>query len=138
MEYSILTCFCLAAKNKLSADALRELLESISIKKDTIHELVSAYRIHQEDFFDNLKFYAPCNFLHITQVKWSLMCDTYSTNFTQPGELSYKIQLGGIQPHLELKVFENISFLCTTEQLQSLINKLKEIERHCNRIAANK
>lgn len=74
---------------------------------------------------------------YVTDISWSLQCDVKSSSLSKAGEINYKIQLEGKEPGSNTKSVV-ADFVCSVEELQSLINKLKEIERSCEKIASNK
>lgn len=109
---------------------MREYLTSKGVNKSTIDELATVYKFNREELQAKAMTFVPLTVPHITSVNWSLVCDIDSTGLSRPGELSYKIQLTGND------VLDELSFLCSPEELQAFINRLKEIERHCNRTAS--
>lgn len=128
----------LAIKRNATTDDLRQYLTTKCIKKETIDELVAMYRLNQEELKAKTMTFAPFTVPHITNVNWSLLSDVRSSGLVKPGELTYKIQLEGVVPYAVGNSATNITFHCSPEELQAFINKLKEIERHCQRVGSAK
>lgn len=137
-EFSILACLFLASKKNISPEELRQSLIAIELKKDTVDELVTIFSLNKEELYAKSMSFAPSIIPHITNVKWSLLCDVDSTGVRKAGELTYKIQLNGVVPSIQRDISTDLTFLCSPEELQALVNRFKEIERHCYKIASNK
>lgn len=76
-------------------------------------------------------------FPFVSDLDWKLTYDLKSSMIEQRsdvgGELTYTIDLGNFQTKSGDRQTVT-EFECNTEELQSLIYKLKEIERHCEKI----
>lgn len=72
---------------------------------------------------------------HMTNLEWKLTCDVKSSQTEYgSGELTYNIHLGRYKDKTGER--ETIAdFVCNVEELQSLIYKLKEIERQYERLS---
>lgn len=133
-EFAVLACLFIATKFNASPDDLRSYLSSKNVKKEAIDELVSVYRLNRDELTAKAMTFAPVVVPHLTNVNWSLLCNVTNTGgLSEAGELTYKIQLDGVPSTIDGS--SGMSFLCSVEELQALINRLKEIERHCNKIA---
>lgn len=108
-------------------------MESHDINPYAIEELVKAYDINNLEL--RIKNITVGHSLpHLTNIEWT--CDinvkSSQTNLNS-GELNYNIHLGRFKEKTGER--EMIAeFVCNVEELQSLINKLKDIERHCTKI----
>lgn len=136
-EYAVLTVLCLSIKHNLDSPKFRSLLESHDTNPYAIEELIKVYDINNLEL--RIKNMMVGHSLpHLTNIEWKLTCDIKSsqTNFNS-GELNYNIHLGRFNEKTgEREIIAE--FVCNVEELQSLINKLKDIERHCVKIANEK
>ncbi|XP_037936538.1 COMM domain-containing protein 3 [Teleopsis dalmanni] len=134
-EYAIVALFALATKHCIDSIALRHLLTKHLIDTTVLDELTRAYEENRKDLILR-QLQLGFNFPHITDVEWRIICDVKSsTTNNSTGELGFLINLG--RYHLISGEREHIvELFCNTEELQSLINKLKEIERHCEKVAS--
>lgn len=75
---------------------------------------------------------------HVTNVEWKLTCDVKSSEIdSNSGALNFRINFGRFQEQTGER--ESITeFVCNVEELQFLIGRLKEIERHCEKIGNKK
>lgn len=108
------------------------------MKSDLVDELAITYKLHKDEFKQKAVTFAPDCLPYVNDVSWSLQCDVGSSSLSKPGEISYKIQLEGTSSNLDGGKEVIAEFVCTPEELQSLINRLKEIERSCRRVVSNK
>lgn len=132
-EYAVLTLLLLAIKFDLDDQQLRELLESHKISGSVIEELISVYEKNKSSLrVKNLT--TGLSLPHVTDVEWKLTCDVKSSNLdTLSGALNFRINLGRFKEITGER--ETITeFVCNVEELQLLIGRLKEIERHCEKV----
>lgn len=136
-EYSVLTLMFLAIKYDLDNTKLRELLEGHGISDIAIEELISVYEKNQTLLrIKNLT--TGLSLPHVTNVEWKLTCDVKSSQIdSTTGALNFRINLGRYKELTGER--ETITeFVCNAEELQFLIGRLKEIERHCERVGMAK
>lgn len=136
-EYAILTLLFLAIKYDLDNQNLRALLESHRISDLAIEELVNVYEKNKASLrIKNLT--TGLDLPHITNVEWKLTCDIKSSQLdSNDGALNFRINLGRFKEITGER--ESIAeFVCNVEELQLLIARLKEIERHCEKVANGK
>ncbi|XP_067635182.1 COMM domain-containing protein 3 [Eurosta solidaginis] len=134
-EYAIVLLLAEATKYGCDGSSLRTLLESFDINDDVLEELVRTY----EDNRINLTLRhhrLGSDFPHITDIQWRITADVRSsTSDSSSGEVSFLLNLG--RYHETRGERETVvEFVCSTEEMQLLINKLKEVERHCEKIAS--
>ena len=92
-------------------------------------QLIELYEKHKDDIVLKLsRFGTSHNLPELTNVNWELTCDVEDS-----AELNYKINLESFN-HSTGDHESITEFLCNPEELQSFINQLKEIERHCEKI----
>lgn len=136
-EYSILTLMFLAIKYDLDNAKLRDLLDQHDVSAGAIDELLSVYEKNQTSLrTKNLT--TGLRIPHITNVEWKLTCDVKSSQIDSTnGALNFRIDLGRYKEQSgERETI--IEFVCNAEELQFLIGRLKEIERHCERVEMGK
>lgn len=136
-EYSILTLLFLAIKYDLDNQKLRELLESHRVSELATEELVGVYEKNKALLrIKNLT--TGLDLPHITNVEWKLTCDVKSSQLdANDGAFNFRIDLGRFREITGER--ESVAeFVCNVEELQLLIARLKEIERHCEKVASGK
>lgn len=119
----------------MNTESLKLFLDQHHIPYSISSELCNTYEIYQTDLYkfiqNNDKFTAP----KVTDVAWKLQCDYKSSSSDEQSkkEIIYNINLGNHNPKTGNR--ETVTeFECNPEELQSFINKLKEIERHCDKL----
>lgn len=136
-EYSVLTLMFLAIKNDFDNGKLRDLLEQHGVSNVVIEELISVYEKNKTSLrIKNLT--TGLSMPHVTNIEWKLTCDVKSSQIdSSTGALNFRINLGRFKELTGER--ETITeFICNAEELQFLIGRLKEIERHCERIGYGK
>lgn len=136
-EYSILTLLFLAIKYDLDNPKLRTLLQSHQVSELATEELVSVYDKNKASLrIKNLT--TGLSLPHITNVEWKLTCDVKSSHLdSTDGALNFRINLGRFKDSTGER--ESVAeFICNVEELQLLVARLKEIERHCDKVAKKK
>ncbi|XP_017094774.2 COMM domain-containing protein 3 [Drosophila bipectinata] len=133
-EYAVVTLYAVATKHGWDGLALRQQLENLSIHTTAVDELARVYEDNRKDLILR-QLQLGHNFPHITDVQWRIVSDVKSsTSDSSTGVANFFINLG----HFRQSSGERITvveFVCNAEELQSLINRLKEIERHCAQMA---
>ncbi|KAH8330042.1 hypothetical protein KR074_011531 [Drosophila pseudoananassae] len=133
-EYAVVTLYAVATKHGWDGLALRQQLENLSIHTMAVDELSRVYEDNRKDLILR-QLQLGHNFPHITDVQWRIVSDVKSsTSDSSTGVANFYINLG----HFRQSSGERITvveFACNAEELQSLINRLKEIERHCAQMA---
>ncbi|KAH8272720.1 hypothetical protein KR026_006518 [Drosophila bipectinata] len=133
-EYAVVTLYAVATKHGWDGLALRQQLENLSIHTTAVDELTRVYEDNRKDLILR-QLQLGHNFPHITDVQWRIVSDVKSsTSDSSTGVANFYINLG----HFRQSSGERITvveFVCNAEELQSLINRLKEIERHCAQMA---
>lgn len=123
----------LAIKYDLDNAKLRELLEEHGVSEAATEELISVYEKNQMSLqIKNLT--TGLSVPHVTNIEWKLTCDVKSSQIdSTTGALNFRINLGRYKEISGER--ETITeFVCNAEELQYLIGRLKEIERHCERM----
>ncbi|KAH8366974.1 COMM domain-containing protein 3 [Drosophila serrata] len=133
-EYAVVTLLSLATKHGWDGFTLRQQLDQLSINSVAIEELARVYEDNRKDLVLR-QLQLGHNFPHITDIQWRIACDVKSsTSDCSTGVASFYINLGNFRPSSGERVTV-VEFVCNAEELQSLINRLKEIERHCSQMA---
>lgn len=136
-EYAVLTLLLLAIKHDLDNQKLRSLLDGLEISSIAIEELIGIYEKNKSQLrIKNIT--TGLNLSHITNVEWKLTYDVKSSHIDgDSGGLLFRISLGRFKEISGER--ESITeFVCNVEELQFLINRLKDIERHCDKIVNGK
>uniref|UniRef100_A0A034WR70 COMM domain-containing protein 3 n=1 Tax=Bactrocera dorsalis TaxID=27457 RepID=A0A034WR70_BACDO len=133
-EYAVVTLLAIATKHGTDAASLRAFLEKCEIQSTILEELVRTYDDHGKELTIR-QLQIGSDFPHITDVQWRIMADVRSsTSDCSSGEVSFHVNLGRYnESNGERETI--VEFVCSTEEMQLLINKLKEIERHCEKVA---
>lgn len=127
----------LAVKHNLDNAQLRELLDQNGISNLASEELIRIFEKNQTSLrIKNLTtgLWMP----HVTNVEWKLTCDVKSSQIDlATGALNFRINFGRFK-ELSGERESITEFICNVEELQFLIGRLKEIERHCERVSIGK
>lgn len=133
-EYAVVTLLAVAIKHGTEAGILRTFLERCEIQSTVLEELVCTYEDHRKELTMR-QLQIGSDFPHITDVQWRIMADVRSsTSDCSSGEMSFHVNLGRYN-ETDGERETVVEFVCSTEEMQLLINKLKEIERHCEKVA---
>lgn len=112
---------------------LRQLLEEVDVCAPTIEELTRTYE-EQKKALILRHLQIGHSFPHITDLQWRIVADVKSSTLdTSSGEVGFYVNMGRYKQHSGGDRETVVEFVCNTEELQLLINKLKEIERHCEK-----
>lgn len=136
-EYAVLTLLFLAIKHDFDNQKLRSLLMKHEVSPVVIEDLINAYDRNKSQLrIKNIT--TGLSLPHITNVEWKLTCDVKSSHVDgDSGGLLYRINLGRYKEVSGER--ESITeFVCNVEELQLLINRLKDIERHCEKVVNGK
>lgn len=127
----------MAVKHNLDNAKLRELLDQHGISNLATEELISVFEKNQTSLrIQNLT--TGLSVPHVTNVEWKLTCDVKSSQIDlATGALNFRINLGRFK-ELSGERETITEFVCNVEELQFLIGRLKEIERHCERVSDEK
>ncbi|SPP88567.1 COMM domain-containing protein 3 [Drosophila guanche] len=133
-EYAVVTLYAVATKHAWDALTLRQQLEALALHSSAVDELTRVYEDNRKDLVLR-QLQVGHNFPHITDVQWRIACDVKSsTSDSSTGVAQFCINLGRFKQSSGERI-TIVEFVCNAEELQSLINRLKEIERHCNQTA---
>lgn len=133
-EYAVVTLYAVATKHGWDGVTLRQQLEAISVHPGAIDELTRVYDDNRKELVLR-QLQLGHSFPHITDVQWRIVCDVKSsTSDCSTGAPHFIINLGHFRQSSGERV-TIVEFVCNAEELQSLINRLKDIERHCNQVA---
>ncbi len=133
-EFAVLTVIFLSIKHNLDSTKFRNLLETHNVSPMAVDELIKVYETNKTELrIKNLT--TGISLPHLTNVEWKLTCDVKSSQTEYgSGELTYNIHLGRYKDKTGER--DTIAdFVCNVEELQSLIYKLKEIERQYERLS---
>ncbi|XP_054730064.1 COMM domain-containing protein 3 [Anastrepha obliqua] len=133
-EYAVVSLLAVATKYGCDPTVFRTSLEKYEIQPTVLEELVRIYEEHGKELTLR-QLHIGSDFPHITDVQWRIMADVRSsTSDCSSGEVSFHVNLGSFH-ETSGKRETAVEFVCSTEEMQLLINKLKEIERHCEKVA---
>lgn len=150
-EHAALTLFFVALRHGWSADRMRTVLADPAMRMApaAAAELCTTFAQHR----DVLRVQAAvCGgsghaLPHLSDVEWKLTCAVRSSQLSaellgssesggDDDALQYTISLGRAQANSGAGEHEPIAtFQCNVEELQALVARLKEAERHCERFA---
>ncbi|XP_034489977.1 COMM domain-containing protein 3 [Drosophila innubila] len=133
-EYAVVTLYAVATKHAWDSGTLLQQLEALALHSSAIEELTRVYEDNRKELVLR-QLQLGHNFPHITDVQWRIACDVKSsTSSSSSGAPHFIINLGQYRQSSGERV-TIVEFMCNAEELQSLINRLKDIERHCNQVA---
>lgn len=134
-ECAVLTLMFVAIKHGWDSQIVRNVLEELSVSEEAAEVIVGVFDEHQADLsVQNLT--TGHSLPYLTNVEWKLTCEIKSSqsDAKKAGDLNFTVSLvrfrevtGELEPIAEFK--------CSVEELQALVSKLKEIERHCEKLA---
>ncbi|XP_055625018.1 COMM domain-containing protein 3 [Toxorhynchites rutilus septentrionalis] len=131
-HYALSTVLVLACKHNYDDQQLHQLLEMYIPNADVVDKIVSKYFIFKNVYTQrNAQFGIALP--HVTDANWTLRSDLSSSSYSvSPGNLTFSIELESFNYKTNLKE-PAVRFTCTPEELQLLINKLKDIELNCDK-----
>lgn len=128
-DFAVSSILLLAAQHSTDLISLRQLLDRHKINNQTVEQLVESYEKFQNEITARLaKQGYSHNIPELTSVSVEIQQKIPSN------ELVYKINLQSFD-HKSGRDKTIQEMFCNQEELQSLINKLKDIERHCEKIS---
>uniref|UniRef100_A0A8D8IKR9 COMM domain-containing protein 3 n=2 Tax=Culex pipiens TaxID=7175 RepID=A0A8D8IKR9_CULPI len=132
-QYSLATVLILACKFDYDEQQLRRLLEIHIASPEIVEAVTSRYVTYRADCDQkNAKFGIALP--HVTDANWTLRSDLSSSCYSvSAGNLTFRIELETFNPKTNEKE-PAVRFTCTPEELQLLINKLKDIELNCDKL----
>ncbi|GAB0099519.1 COMM domain-containing protein 3 [Sergentomyia squamirostris] len=136
IEYALISLIVVAAKNDVSSNQLKIFLTDLHVRETICNKIVREYEISGEEVKIKLATYGHDE-PFMSDVNWKMSCNVQSDSINTHGDLLYKISLEDVNGRTgEAKSITD--FTCNIEELQSLITKLKDIERDCDRVASGK
>lgn len=128
-DYAVCVVLVLSAKHSIDMITLREILNAYKIDNRTIDQLVESYEKFKDEIHSRLSKIGNSHGLdELTNVSVEVQQQNSSN------DLIYKINLHSFD-HEEGKNRLINEIFCNQEELQSLIYKLKDIERHCENLS---
>jgi COMM domain containing 3 len=126
-DFAVTSVLLLSAQHSIDATAFRELLDHHKISEQTKEQLSESYEKFRDELTTRLS--AQGNSHNIPS--WTnVSVDVQLSS----GEIKYKLNLQSFDHQSGTnKTIEEI--FCNQEELQSMINKLKDIERHCEKLS---
>lgn len=119
----------LAAQHSTDVIELRQLLDHHKINVQTVEQITEAYEKFKDDITDKLaKLGNSHGIPDLTNVTVEVQQELSTS------ELIYKVNFHSFN-HAEGKTRIVQEVFCNHEELQSLINKFKDIERHCKHLS---
>nr|XP_029735338.1 COMM domain-containing protein 3-like [Aedes albopictus] len=133
-QYALATVLVLACKYDYDDQQLRELLERYVLNVDVVERIVAKYSLFRDTYTPKNAEYGIA-LPHVTDANWTLRSDLSSSSYSvSAGNLSFSIELESFNRDRNEKE-PAIRFTCTPEELQLFINKLKDIELNCDKLA---
>ncbi|CAO1392327.1 unnamed protein product [Diamesa hyperborea] len=124
-DYAVCVVLVIASKFQLDFDTFRTNLESYKINEETINQLTAAYERVKSGLTTKLSNYGSSGGL-LTNISWELQHNSSG--------IIYKLNLEEFN-HSTREPKSIIEMYVNTDELQSFINTLKDIERHCEKIS---
>lgn len=124
-DYAVCVVLVFASKFQLDLETFRTNLESYKIKEETINQLTAAYERVKIGLTTKLSNYGNSGGL-LTNISWELQHNSSG--------IIYKLNLEEFN-HSTREPKTIIEMYVNTDELQSFINTLKDIERHCEKIS---
>lgn len=123
-------CSVLTIASQHGLDSLQEILDHYKINEKTSKQLLESYEKFKDELTNRLSRIGNShNIPFVTDIDYEIQQHT-----TPPGDLVFKLTLKGFDHEKnENTIIEEI--FCNQEELQLLISKLKDIERHCEKIS---
>lgn len=129
-EYGIASILILASQHGIDSLQFKEVLSFYKINKKTSSQLMESYEKFKDDLTNRLMRYGNLHKIQsLTDVDYEIQQQSIPS-----GDIFYKLSLKSFDHDKgENKTIEE--FYCNTEELQLLIAKLKDIERHCEKLS---
>lgn len=127
-DFAVCSVLLVAAQHSTDVTGLRQLLEHHKVRNQTVEQLIESYEKFKDELSERLSKQGNSHNIP----KWSNISVEVQQKIPS-NELSYKINLQSFD-HQTGQHQTIQEMFCNQEELQSLINKLKDIERHCERI----
>ncbi|XP_055705448.1 COMM domain-containing protein 3 [Phlebotomus papatasi] len=135
-EYALVSLVVLSAKHNLSSNELKYLLSLQKLGDSVSDKICREYEVSLPELKAKLSTYGHTE-PFITDVNWKMSCNIQSSSVNSNAELMYNISMEGMD-YTSGGSRSITNFTCNTEELQSLIAKLKDIEKHCEKIGNEK
>lgn len=127
-EFAVSSILLLSAKHSIDTETLQKTLQPLGIAGKTIEQLVESFDKFGDEINSRLSRLGNSHDLdELTNI--SVKAQYHNSS----NELVYKITLESFD-HEQGNSHNIQSFYCNPQELQSLIYKLKDIERHCERL----
>lgn len=128
-DFAVCAVLVLGAQHSTDSVDLRQLLDHHKVNNQTVEQLIEAYEKFKDEITLKLaKIGNSHGIPDLTNVTVEVQQEL-STN-----ELIYKVNFHSFN-HAEGKTRVIQEVFCNHEELQSLINKFKDIERHCKNLS---
>lgn len=127
-DFAVCCLLLLAAQHSTDVISLRQLLGHHKIPNQTVEQLIESYEKFKDEIASRLSKQGNTHIPEWTSVVVEIQ-QRISTN-----ELVYKINLQSFD-HQTGRNHTIQETFCNQEELQSMINKLKDVERHCYKLS---
>jgi len=128
-DFAVCSLLLLAAQHSIDVISLRQFLDHLNISNQTIEQLVESYEKFKGELSSRLlKVGNSHDIPELTN------CQVEIQQRVPTNELIYKVNLQTFD-HQAGRNETIQEIFCNQEELQSMINKLKDIERHCEKIS---
>jgi hypothetical protein len=130
-EYGISCTLVCAAKSGIDSLQLKEVLSHYKVNKKTTSQLVESYEKFKDELTNKMMKHGSSHKIEtLTDIDYEIQQQHIPGN----GDVLFKLTLKSFDHEKgENKIIDVI--YCNQEELQLLIAKLKDIERHCERIS---
>jgi hypothetical protein len=129
-DFGICSLLVTAAQHDIDAIKFKDLLDFHKIIPKTSTQLLESYEKFKDELKNRLEKYGNShNFPTLTDIDYEIQHKTIPA-----GDITFKLTLKGFDHVKNEKVIIE-EFYCNNEELQLLISKFKDIERHCERVS---
>ncbi|CRL02457.1 CLUMA_CG015330, isoform A [Clunio marinus] len=127
-DFGICCILLLSARHSTDVVTLRQILVHIKLNSQTIDQLAEAYEKFKDELINKISKQGNSHNLP----EWTNVSVEVERELPT-GEVSYKIKLLSFDHESgQNKIIDELH--CNQEELQSFINSLRDIERHCERL----
>lgn len=147
-EYCLSSLYSVAIKHQLERNCLQQFLERRlqHLNPEMMQLLLNVYERNRNKLTEKFATIGGNGYPHVTDIKWRQMTTVKSSSMNgnrrssgagSDGEVTFLINMGcfreasHLQEEGEGERKTIAEFVCNTEEMQLLINKLKEVQRHC-------
>jgi DNA integrity scanning protein DisA with diadenylate cyclase activity len=129
-DFAVCSILITSAQNSIDSLQLREVLEHYRVIIKTTNQLIECYEKFKDELTERLsKLGNTFDIPTLCDVDYEIQ-----QHYIPSGDVTFKLMLKEFDSKAKRSSVIK-EFNCNFEELQLLISKLKDIERHCERIA---